>query len=145
MKGITKISILFLIIMFFTGCDSNKVKKIDIKPSQLTRVDVNSLTSGSHQMIVDEKSINLIRKAFLKAKWEKQINSAAIHPKKIATKATFYYKFDVNMPELLVQYFIWYDSKTEVILIHDTYNNSYGRFEGLNKNLRTILLVPSPN
>lgn len=122
------ISIIFA--MFLIGCTTKIPKEFNL--SQLTRVDVEVVKADEGYeeavMITDEKTIDVLRKTFKQIKWEP--NAEPKMARKEDVRTTLFFKYDVNMPERLVEYQIWFNkSDNTATIISTNENENFGTLE----------------
>jgi hypothetical protein len=116
--------------MFLIGCTTNVPKEFNL--SQLTRVDVEMVKADESYeeavMITDEKTISMLRKTFKQIKWEP--NAEPKMARKEDVRTTLFFKYDVNMPERLVEYQIWFNKSDDTaIIISTNENENFGTLE----------------
>lgn len=103
---------MYLCVSFFSilliSC-ADKGRKQIILP-QLTMVDVQVIKSdASHHdgvLIAEEEGWGLIKKAFEEIKWKP--GTVTDSQGKEAVRGTFFYAYDENMPERLMEYKVWF-------------------------------------
>ncbi|MFK9093060.1 hypothetical protein [Bacillus salipaludis] len=137
---ISNLSIIFTIVAALIGCSSKGPIEFDLK--QLTRVDVQILTdenSDNEIIITEEEKIKALREVFANIDWEQNVKAKM--SRKEDVKATLFFTFDKNMPERLVEYFIWFNQGNASATIIDKEKNTYGTLDKENaKTLKDILL-----
>lgn len=139
-KVIINLSIIFTILAVLIGCSSKVPKEIDLK--QLTRVDVQILTnenSDNEIIITEEEKIKVLREVYAKIDWEQNVKAKMSQKEDVI--ATLFFTFDNNMPERLVEYFIWFNQGDASATIIDREKNAYGTLDKENaKTIKDILL-----
>src|SRR5690606_29840890 len=109
---------------------------------QLTRVDVQIFSGDNienEKIITDEENIKTLREIFTKIVWKENVKAQMARKEDV--KATLFFTFDKNMPERLVEYFIWFNEGDASGTIIDREKHSLGK---LNKDdaqkLKDILM-----
>jgi lipocalin len=126
------ISIIFLFaIMLLSACSGQE-------KGELTRVDVLIENQGEIH-IQDKDTLVEIENIFEQIKWDDKVVNMA---READVKTIFFYTFDENMPERLVEYEIWFNENADTAtIVSDNENQSYGELDKDNTNtLRKILL-----
>ncbi|WP_409293962.1 hypothetical protein V1498_12165 [Peribacillus sp. SCS-26] len=99
-------------IITLIGCSNEK--EYDLK--QLNRVDVQIFTGENtekEKIIMDEEKMKALRDLFAKIEWE--YNVKAQMDRKEDMKATLFFTLNKDMPEKLVEYFIWFDTSVTIV------------------------------
>ncbi|MDX8360414.1 hypothetical protein [Cytobacillus sp. IB215316] len=133
MKKIMNLSIYCTLVLLF-GC-TNPIPKgqhNDLNINLLTRVDVQRPTShGSYEdevmMVTNNESIQVIRNVFKNIKWERNVDTKISRHEDV--KATFFYTYDENMPELLTDYYIWFDELNQTAIVIEEAESSLGTID----------------
>ena len=98
---------------------------------QLTRVDVQVVKpdeSYDEEVIFSNKEdIDLLRKIFEQIKWQQNVKAEM--DRKEDVKATLFFEVDKNMPERLVEYFIWFNQGDDTSTIIDRDKHAYGHLD----------------
>ncbi|MGM7684559.1 hypothetical protein ACSVDA_20770 [Cytobacillus sp. Hm23] len=133
MKKIMNLSIYFVLVMLFSCTNSiPKGEHNDLNINLLTRVDVQKPTSNvSYEdevmMITNNESIQVIRNVYKNIKWGRNVDTKISRHEDV--KATFFYTYDDNMPELLTDYYIWFDEFNQTAIIIDEAESSLGTID----------------
>lgn len=142
-KLIVFLSILFISALLLIACSNNeeKISKVNIK--QLTRVDVQTVKSDKSYdeavMITDKATVDLLGEIFEEIEWEQNVKAEMDRWEDV--KVTLFLSFDKNMPEKLVEYFIWFNQGNETATIIDRDEHAYGSLDKKNaKTLKEIML-----
>lgn len=137
MRNVLSVILISVFAFLLTACSGQN-------EGELTRVDVQIIDAkGEYKedvtIITNNEIIELLNQTFQLIKWENKVSDMVRKPN---AKLTFFYTFDENMPERLVDYEIWFDEKnnTTTIINYDK-DKTYGK---LNKEdarkLKQILL-----
>jgi hypothetical protein len=114
-----------------------------VEMQQLTRVDVQVVKpdeSYDQEVIFAHKEdIDLLRKIFEQIKWQQNVKAEM--DRKEDAKATLFFEIDKNMPERLVEYFIWFNQGDETSTIIDRDKHAYGTLDNENTKMLKVLLV----
>jgi hypothetical protein len=142
-KMILSFFILLISTLLLTGCSNNGEKPSKVIMKQLTRVDVQAVKADENYdediMITDKDTVDLLRKAFEQIVWEQNVKAEMSRREDL--KATLFFNFDENMPERLVEYFIWFNQGNETATIIDRDENAYGTLDMKNaQTLKKIML-----
>ncbi|MEW9674343.1 hypothetical protein [Ammoniphilus sp. 3BR4] len=127
------ISIIFLFtIMLLAACSGQE-------KGELTRVDVLIENQGEIH-IQDKDTLVEIENIFEQIKWSP--NTVVNMARKADVKTIFFYTFDENMPERLVEYEIWFNENADTAeIVSNNEKEGYGELDKDNTNtLRKILL-----
>jgi len=111
------IAIVFLFAsMFLVACSEQSKGK-------LTRIDVISLFEEKEieYHIQLEEELTLVENVFQKVNW--QPNTEPKMSREPDVEAVFFYTFNKNMPERLVNYQIWFDQANDTATIINDYEN----------------------
>jgi hypothetical protein len=120
------ISVFLFVVLLLVAC-SWKEK------GELTRVDV-FIENQNDIHIQDEDTLTLLEKAFEQIKWDNKVVDMA---RGSDVEATFFYTFDENMPERLVEYEIWFNENGTATIVSNAENKSYGKLDkGNTENLK---------
>lgn len=135
--------IIFIIsVMLLIGCTNKAPNEYDL--NQLTIVDVEVVKADESYeealMITDEETVDVLRNAFEKVKWEP--NAEPKMARKEDVKVTLFFKYDENMPERLFEYQIWFNQSNDTAtIISNNVKEGYGTLDKENaKTLENILL-----
>lgn len=123
----TRLKYIFLLVMIMglVGC-------IGEGKGKLIRVDVQNY--GEVVMITDNESIDVLRRAFEKVKWEQRIKPSMVRNADV--KATLFYSYDKNMPERLYEYGVWFDEPAgTATIISNHEKEGYGKLDNINAGL----------
>ncbi len=115
------ITIVFLFAtMFLVACS---VQSKEQSKGELTRIDVISLFEEKdieyHIQLTEE--LTLVESAYQKVNW--QPNTEPKMSREPDVVAIFFYTFDENMPERLVNYQIWFNQGNDTATIISDYQN----------------------
>ncbi|MFJ7827349.1 hypothetical protein [Psychrobacillus sp. NPDC096623] len=119
-----KVICLFMMlgIVLLVGCTENETIE------KLTRVDVFKVTvDGNYAdeiIIADLNTVEKLSQAFEQIEWER--NVVPQMARKEDVKAVLFLEDDVNMPERLVEYYIWFEVNGTSTIIE---GDSYGRLD----------------
>ncbi|MDX8365721.1 hypothetical protein [Cytobacillus sp. IB215665] len=133
MKKIMNLSIYCTLVLLFSCTNSiPKGEHNDLNINLLTRVDVQRPTSnGGYEdevmMITNNELIQVIRNVFKNIKWERKVDTKISRQEDV--KATFFYNYDENMPELLTDYYIWFDEFNQTAIIIEEAASSLGTID----------------
>ncbi|SDN45712.1 hypothetical protein SAMN05518871_105185 [Psychrobacillus sp. OK028] len=124
---------MILSIVLLVGC-SEENETIE----KLTRVDVFKVTEDGNYadeiIIADLNKVEQLSQAFEQIEWER--NVVPQMARKEDVKAVLFLEDDVNMPERLVEYYIWFEVNGTSTIIE---GDSYGRLdEEGTSNLKSI-------
>ncbi|QUG43344.1 hypothetical protein KD050_09020 [Psychrobacillus sp. INOP01] len=113
---------MMLVVVLLVGCTENETIE------KLTRVDVFHVTvDGNYAdeiIIADPSSVDELNQVFDRIEWERNVKAEM--SRKEDVKAVLFLEDDVNMPERLVEYKIWFEGNgTSTIKESD----SYGRLD----------------
>jgi hypothetical protein len=139
------LAINIIFAMFLIGCTNKAPNKFNL--NQLTRVDVEIVKEdgnyGEAEMITDEESIEELRKTFKQIKWEPNVEPKMARKEDV--KATLFFRYDVNMPERLFEYEIWFnESNDTATIISNNEEEGYGTLDKDNaRALENILFKSS--
>ncbi|WP_108670294.1 hypothetical protein [Peribacillus acanthi] len=121
-------SVFILTIIILFGCTKNPPKQPD--PDDISRVDVQKVEADGKYtdevLIADAKSLLTIKKAVNNISWSK---AKAEMSKREDIKATLFYKWDKNQPELLFEYRIWFNKDDSATIISNNSIENYGQLE----------------
>ena len=111
------ITIVFLFASLFLVACSEQSK------GELTRIDVISLfeEKSIEYHIQLEEELTLVENVFQKVNW--QPNAKLKMSREPDVEAVFFYTFDKNMPERLVNYQIWFNQENDTATIICDYQN----------------------
>jgi hypothetical protein len=142
-KLIVFLSILFISALLLIECSNNEEKLSKVNIKQLTRVDVQTVKSDESYdeavMITDKATVDLLRETFEQIEWEQNVKAEMDRWEDV--KVTLFFSFDKNMPEKLVEYFIWFNQGNETATIIDRDEHAYGTLDKKNaKTLKEIML-----
>jgi len=117
-----KLLIFISILLFLMGCSNNE------NEGQLTRVDVFEVTEGGdyedEMIIANQDSIEVLWQVFDQIEWEQNVKAEMSRIEDI--KTVLFMEVDENMPERLVEYYIWFEGNgTSTFIDRDT--NSLGK------------------
>lgn len=122
------LSIFFIFLITLIGCSNEVPKEFDL--NQLTRVDVQILTgenSDNEIIIAEDEDIKILREIFAKIEWEENVKAEMVRKEDV--KATLFFRFDKNMPERLIEYFIWFNQGNESATMIDREKNALGTLD----------------
>lgn len=108
--------IILLVLIGLVGCNNEKLVRVDYQ--------IGEDHSGEH-IITEEERVQKIASIFGKVKWE---NAKVEMSRKEDMLLTFFYQNDLNEPERLEEYKIWFnkDMFTEIV---DLNKNRYGKLD----------------
>ncbi|MEK3979838.1 hypothetical protein MKY37_12290 [Psychrobacillus sp. FSL K6-2836] len=114
--------LMMLAILMLVGCTKNETVE------KLTRVDVFHVTvDGNYAdeiIIADVNKIDELTQVFNRIEWERNVKAEMSRRENV--KAVLFLEDDVNMPERLVEYFVWFESNGTSTIIE---GDSYGRLD----------------
>jgi hypothetical protein len=117
MKKVLILTFVFMVLL--VGCIRGERGLLTKEEGLLTRVDVQKVNFdgnyGDVVMITDVESIEIIRLAFDKVKWEPNVEPKMARKEDV--KATLFFVFDKNMPERLFEYQIWFNQRKDTATI----------------------------
>ena len=108
--------IILLVLIGLVGCNNEKLVRVDYQ--------IGEDHSGEH-IITEEEPVQKIASIFGKVKWE---NAKVEMSRKEDMLLTFFYQNDLNEPEKLEEYKIWFNKGmfTEIV---DLNKNRYGKLD----------------
>lgn len=109
--------------MFLVACSEQS-------KGELTRIDIISLFEEKdiEYHIQLEEELTLVENVFQKVNW--QPNAEPKMSREPDVEAVFFYTFDENMPERLVNYQIWFiQGNDTATIISDHQNEGFGRLD----------------
>lgn len=119
-KIVSRCTIVFVLLLM--GCTENETIE------KLTRVDVFKVTADGNYAdeitIADLNTVDELSQAFDRIEWER--NTVAGMSRKEDVKAVLFLEDDVNMPERLVEFYIWFEEGGTSTI---TEGDSYGRLD----------------
>lgn len=110
------VSIFVFILM---GCSGNEWEDV----GELTRVDVFKM-NDEEMIIADQETINVLNQAFEQIEWEQNVKAEM--SRKEDVKVVLFMEVDKNMPESLVEYYIWFEGNGTATIINRN-DNSHGK------------------
>lgn len=110
------VSIFVFILM---GCSGNEGEDV----GELTRVDVFKM-NDEEMIIADQETIDVLNQAFEQIEWEQNVKAEM--SRKEDVKVVLFMEVDKNMPESLVEYFIWFEGNGTATIINRN-ENSLGK------------------
>ncbi|MED4017152.1 hypothetical protein [Sutcliffiella cohnii] len=124
MKSFMKIFVFPILIVALIGCTNSETNQFD--PNDLTRIDVQFAEEkiGDTKTIMEEEKLKMLRGVFSNIVWQENVKAQMARKEDV--KATLFYKADQNLPERLVEYYIWFNENDVSTTIIDRENNSYG-------------------
>ncbi|TQR21616.1 hypothetical protein [Psychrobacillus vulpis] len=103
------VPLLSVFVLFLIGCTENE------SVSKLTRVDV--LKENKDEMIIsDQHILNELSQVFEQIEWEQNVKVEM--SRKEDVKAVLFMEVEENMPERLVEYFIWFEGNGTATIIN---------------------------
>lgn len=119
-KIVSRCTIVFVLLLM--GCTENETIE------KLTRVDVFKVTADGDYadeiIIADLNTVDQLSQVFDQIEWER--NTVARMSRKEDVKAVLFLEDDVNMPERLVEFYIWFEEGGTSTI---TEGDSYGRLD----------------
>lgn len=116
-------------VITLIGCSNNNfLKEFDL--NQLTRVDVQIFTgekSDTETIISEEEKIVTLRELFAKVEWEENVKAEMARKEDV--KSTLFFTNDKNMPERLIEYYIWFNQGGTIATIMDREKNALGTLD----------------
>lgn len=113
---------MMLSVVLLVGCTKNETIE------KLTRVDVFKVTvDGNYAdeiIIADLNKIDELSLAFDRIEWERNVKAEMSRREDV--KAVLFWEDDVNMPERLEEYKIWFEGNGTSTIIE---GDSYGRLD----------------
>lgn len=113
---------MILSVVLLVSCSKNETIE------KLTRVDVFKVTEDDNYadeiIIADVDTVDQLSQAFKRIEWERNIVPQM--ERKEDVKAVLFLEADVNMPERLEEYKIWFESDGTTTIIE---GDSYGRLD----------------
>jgi hypothetical protein len=108
--------IILMVLIGLVGCNNEKLVRVDYQ--------IGENHSGEH-MITEEERVQTIASIFGEVKWE---NAKVEMSRKKDMLLTFFYQNDLNEPERLEEYKIWFNKGmfTEIV---DLNKNRYGKLD----------------
>ncbi|WP_077362250.1 hypothetical protein [Fictibacillus arsenicus] len=108
--------VIFFVLIGLVGCNNEKLVRVDYQ--------IGEDHSGEH-IITEEDRVQTIASIFGKVKWE---NAKVEMSRKEDMLLIFFYQNDLNEPERLEEYKIWFNKGmfTEII---DLNKNRYGKLD----------------
>lgn len=108
--------IILLVLIGLVGCNNEKLVRVDY------------LIGGNHSeehVLTEKEQVQTIASIFGEIKWE---NAKVEMSRKEDMKLTFFYQNNLNEPERLEEYKIWFN-KGMVTEIEDQNKNRYGKLD----------------
>jgi hypothetical protein len=129
-----KIVPLFIIfILLLTGCSEQENKN---NLNDLTRVDVykvNADEKNEEELIISDKStVDILKQVFEQIVWEQNVKAEMSRKEDI--KAVLFIKVEKDMPERLMEYFIWFERNGTATIIN-RHAQSLGKLDEKNANI----------
>lgn len=127
-KILNNLSIFPIFLTTLIGCSNEVPKEFDL--NQLTKVNVQLFIDGNSDneiIITEEKKIKALREAFEKIDWEQDAKGEMVQKEDV--KVSLFFTFDKNMPERLIEYFIWFNQGDATATIIDREKNIYGTLD----------------
>ncbi|MFJ5770568.1 hypothetical protein [Psychrobacillus sp. NPDC093180] len=139
-KWLLPLASIFVFILM--GCSGNEKEE---EVGKLTRVDVFKMNE-EEVIIADQETIDVLNKAFEQIEWEQNVKAEM--SRKEDVKVVLFMEVDKNMPESLVEYFIWFEGNGTATFINRN-ENSLGKLGDestsvLKSNL-TLSKIKQPN
>ncbi|MEK5070311.1 hypothetical protein [Sporosarcina sp. FSL K6-1508] len=142
-KIFMSLSLLFISTLLLMGCSNNEEKLGEMKVKQLTRIDVQAVNNDESYneaiIITDKETVDLSKEAFEQINWEQNVKAEM--NRRVDVKVTLFFNIDENMPENLVEYFIWFNQGNETATIIDRVENAYGTLDKENANTLKKLML----
>ncbi|HJF32605.1 MAG TPA: hypothetical protein K8V56_12630 [Sporosarcina psychrophila] len=142
-KIFMSLSLLFISNLLLMGCSNNEEKLGEMKVKQLTRIDVQAVNNDESYneaiIITDKDTVDLAKEAFEQINWEQNVKAEMNRREDV--KVTLFFNIDENMPENLVEYFIWFNQGNETATIIDRVENAYGTLDKENANTLKKLML----
>lgn len=139
-KILINLSIFTIFLTTLIRCSNEVPKEFDL--NRLTRVDVQIFIdehSDNEIIIAKEEKMKTLREVFAKIDWKRNVKAEMAQKEDM--KATLFFTFDKNMPERLIEYFIWFNQGDASATIIDRERNAYGALDKLDvQTLKYILL-----
>ena len=125
---------LFIIfILLLTGCSEQENKN---NLNDLTRVDVykvNADEKNEEELIISDKStVDILKQVFEQIVWEQNVKAEMSRKEDI--KAVLFIKVEKDMPERLMEYFIWFERNGTATIIN-RHAQSLGKLDEKNANI----------
>lgn len=119
-KIVSSFTMVFIILLM--GCTENDTIEM------LTRVDVFKVTVDDNYadevIIADLNTVDKLSQAFDRIEWERNVKPQMARKEDV--KAVLFLQDDVNMPERLMEYYIWFEINGNSTIIE---GDSYGRLD----------------
>lgn len=125
-KWLLPLASIFVFILM--GCSGNEKEE---EVGKLTRVDVFKMNE-EEMIIADQETIDVLNKAFEQIKWEHNVKAEM--SRKEDVKVVLFMEVDKNMPESLVEYFIWFEGNGTAIIMNRN-ENSLAKLEEKSTNI----------
>lgn len=142
-KIFMSLSLLFISNLLLMSCSNNEEKLGEMKVKQLTRIDVQAVNNDESYneaiIITDKDTVDLSKEAFEQINWEQNVKAEMNRREDV--KVTLFFNIDENMPENLVEYFIWFNQGNETATIIDRVENAYGTLDKENANTLKKLML----
>ena len=142
-KIFMSLSLLFISNLLLMGCSNNEEKLGEMKVKQLTRIDVQAVNNDESYneaiIITDKDTVDLSKETFEQINWEQNVKAEMNRREDV--KVTLFFNIDENMPENLVEYFIWFNQGNETATIIDRVENAYGTLDKENANTLKKLML----
>lgn len=114
--------LVFLFVLLLVGCLGG--------PGKLTRIDVRVMDDriDEDMHIQDADKINLINDIMKEVDWDPNTNIDMAREEDVLT--TFFFDYDKQMPERLIEYRIWWNqSKGSAIIVSSDEDEGYGKLD----------------
>ena len=118
------VSIFIFVLM---GCSENESEDV----GKLTRVDVFKM-NDEEMIIADQDTIDVLSQVFEQIEWEQNVKVEM--SRKEDVKIVLFMEVDKNMPERLVEYFIWFEGNGTATII-DRNENSLAKLDEESANI----------
>ena len=118
------IGILIILLASSVFLFSEKENKKDL--NDLVRVDVKFIKedgAAEERIIADEKSVSMLKVIFKEIEWGPIQETDG---KKQDAVATLFFRYDDNLPERLVEYYIWFDHDGNKAMLIDQEEKQMG-------------------
>ena len=113
--------LVFLFVFLLVGCLGG--------PGELTRIDVLAVDEEMH--IQDAEKINRIKDIMKKVDWDTKTNIEMARQEDVL--ATFFFDYDKQLPERLIEYRIWWNqSRGSAIIVSSDADEGYGKLNEKN-------------
>lgn len=117
-----RVPLIIFFILFLTACSERESIK------KLTRVDV--FQTGEDETIIAEKeTVDTLEQVFDEIEWEENVKAEM--SRKEDLKVVLFFEMDENMPESLVEYYLWFGENGATTFI-DREKHSLGRLDEAN-------------